>query len=243
MENENYEYSCLMLDFKIDNWNKLLQKISPDIIYNDETKQFGLETNPHVTILYGFTGGKEIAEQIKEITERAKTAIKVKIKSISKFEGDEFDVLKFDVESDILTKLNKIFSDNFENVNDFPDYHPHITIGYIKKGNLNNTVIDLKDKNLFLESNSFSFSLAGTKKSIKWNNSKIENLIKGGKGDYAVIDNFEIDSLLDGLKVESEHTDNISEALEIVLDHLTENKEYYIKLKDAGLADELNDVK
>jgi hypothetical protein len=28
--------------------------------------------------------------------------------------------------------------------------------------------------------------------------------------------------------------------LEIVLDHLTENKEYYVKLKDAGLADELD---
>jgi 2'-5' RNA ligase len=240
MEKENYEYSCLMLDFKVDNWNKLLKKISPDIVYDDETKQFGLETKPHVTILYGFTGGKEISEQIKEITERAKTPIKVKIKSISKFEGEEFDVLKFDVESDILTKLNKIFTNNFENVNDFPDYHPHITIGYIKKGILNDTVIDLLKKDLFLQSNEFSFSLAGTRKSIKWNNSKIENLIKGGKGDYAVIDNFEIDSLLDGLKVESEHTDSISEALEIVLDHLSENKEYYIKLKNAGLADELN---
>jgi hypothetical protein len=54
-----YEKSCLMLDFKIDNWSELLNKVSDDKLYNDETNDFGKETEPHCTVLYGFNQGKE----------------------------------------------------------------------------------------------------------------------------------------------------------------------------------------
>lgn len=239
MDKKPYDYSCLMLDFKLDNWNELLDKLPEDIIYNDETNQYGKETEPHCTVLYGLRQGKEILEQIKDICERVKTPTKVIVKSISVFDCEEFDVLKFDLESETLVKLNSIIS-NFENTNEF-DYHPHMTIAYIKKDILKKDLfIDLSDKHLVIESNQFTFSLAGTTKKIKFTNDKIENLLKGGKGDYAFIDDFGTVELNNGLKVESEHTDNIAEALEIVLDHLTENKDYYEVLKKSGLTDELN---
>jgi 2'-5' RNA ligase len=237
-----YEKSCLMLDFKIDNWSELLNKVSDDKLYNDETNDFGKETEPHCTVLYGFNQGKEIVEQIKDICERAKLPISVKVKSISCFEGKEFDVLKFDLESETLVKLNSILS-NFDITSDFPDYHAHMTIAYLNKGVIKNPKtfsIDLTDKNLVIEGNSFTFSVKGTRNKLKFDNSKINNILKGGKGDFAFVDDFTLDGLNKGIKVEQEHTDNIAEALEIVLDHLTENKEYYDKLKGAGLADELN---
>lgn len=240
-----YEKSCLMLDFKIDNWSELLNKVSDEKIYNDETNDFGKENEPHCTVLYGFNQGKEIVEQVKDICERIKTPVSVKVKSISCFESGEFDVLKFDLESESLVKLNSIFA-TFDVTNDFPDYHAHMTIAYLKKGVVKNPKtfkIDLSDKNLVIEGNSFTFSVKGTRNKVKFTNDKINNLIKGGKGDFAFIDDFSLEELKDGLKVESEHTDNIAEALEIVLDHLTENKEYYVKLKDAGLADELDEAK
>jgi 2'-5' RNA ligase len=238
-----YDKSCLMLDFNIDRWTEILDKISNDKIYNDETNQYGKEKEPHCTVMYGFDQGKEIVEQIKDICERAKLPISVQVKSISCFENKLFDVLKFDLESESLTKLNSVFK-NFDITTDFPDYHAHMTIAYLNKGVIKNPkdfVIDLSDKNLVIDGNSFTFSIAKTTNKVKFDNNKINNILKGGKGDFAFVDDFTIDEITKGIKVEQEHTDNIAEALEIVLDHLTENKDYYNKLKDAGLADELNE--
>ncbi len=44
-----------------------------------------------------------------------------------------------------------------------------------------------------------------------------------------------------GIKVEKEHTDDISLAKKIAMDHLKEDPRYYTKLKNAGLADELKE--
>lgn len=59
--------------------------------------------------------------------------------------------------------------------------------------------------------------------------------LHGGLGDgvdlQKAFDIFGIEALIDGIIVELEHTDSIAVALEITIDHLTEDKEYYIKLK------------
>lgn len=57
-----------------------------------------------------------------------------------------------------------------------------------------------------------------------------EEILKGGKGDGKDIDSFDTDQVLKGLKVELEHTTELSIALEIVKDHLTEDPKYYTKL-------------
>lgn len=67
-----------------------------------------------------------------------------------------------------------------------------------------------------------------------------EDLLPGGQGDYPdfiLIDHSEV---IKGLLVEFEHTVDPRIALEICLDHLSEDPRYYSKLEKAGLADELN---
>lgn len=59
---------------------------------------------------------------------------------------------------------------------------------------------------------------------------KIEQKLKGGKGDKADINDFDLEQVLKGIKVEMEHTDDFMTALEIVTDHLTEDSKYYTKL-------------
>lgn len=66
-----------------------------------------------------------------------------------------------------------------------------------------------------------------------------EDYIPGGKGDNVDPDKFDPDEIIMGLKVELEHTDKFSIALEIALDHLSEDPKYYTKHKASGLADEL----
>ena len=48
--------------------------------------------------------------------------------------GSPFDVLKVDVESPKLHRLNRSLRDGLEHQNDYPDYHPHLTVAYLKKG-------------------------------------------------------------------------------------------------------------
>jgi 2'-5' RNA ligase len=53
---------------------------------------------------------------------------------MSLFENDEYDVLKFNVISNDLAKLNKLMKGNFEYTSNYPNYIPHLTIAYLKKG-------------------------------------------------------------------------------------------------------------
>jgi hypothetical protein len=61
------------------------------------------------------------------------------------------------------------------------------------------------------------------------------NSLHGGVGDNiddinVAVEKFGKEALIDGVKVELEHTDNFLIALEIAIDHLEEDKDYYIKL-------------
>lgn len=58
----------------------------------------------------------------------------------------------------------------------------------------------------------------------------VEDELPGGIGDDAKVSDFSPEQISTGLKVEMEHTNDPKIALEIVLDHLTEDSEYYTKL-------------
>lgn len=60
---------------------------------------------------------------------------------------------------------------------------------------------------------------------------KRKDKIKGGKADKKQVSDFDRDALREGTKHEMEHTDDRSIAQEIAMDHLTEDPQYYKKLK------------
>jgi predicted nucleotidyltransferase len=134
-ENKNrpVEYGVLMLNFNIPNWKEIIGKIHPDDLYNEPG--FGLEEEPHVTALYGFHD-EVTAEDVKEAAKKySRKPISVKLTGISLFQSKNrpFDVVKFDVHSAELGRLNKRLQ-KLPNTNEFPEYHPHMTIAYVKKG-------------------------------------------------------------------------------------------------------------
>jgi hypothetical protein len=57
---------------------------------------------------------------------------------------------------------------------------------------------------------------------------KYKDKMKGGMGDKKKPWDFSIKQVIAGIKVELEHTKDKYKALEIVVDHLTENPKYYI---------------
>ena len=111
--------------------NKFNHKLIPDEDLYIEGNEFGREKECHVTIKYGFF--PDLNELSLRYILKGQKTFMINLKSISIFENELFDVVKFDVESLTLTRLNKLASE-YPNDDKYPEYHPHMTIAYVKKG-------------------------------------------------------------------------------------------------------------
>ena len=133
-EDQQYSYGCIMGYFDID--PKDLYKdyftIDENDIYNNDENEYGLEIEPHVTLLYGLHDDVN-EDDVIEFLSLLKT-LDVTFESISLFENEKFDVLKWDLGMEKLEMVNTILKNTFEHTSSFPDYHPHATIAYLKPG-------------------------------------------------------------------------------------------------------------
>lgn len=186
------EYGCLMLYFNIKKWNNITSIINKDDLYKVDD-EYGIETEPHITILYGFHK-KVTADDIFSLYKNnfKLKPIEVKVNGISIFKNKEFDVVKLDVESKILTKLNDIMK-KLPNTSTYPEYHPHITIGYVKKG-MGKKYVETFSKKLKLIANKLVFSTKDEEKKellLNKNGLLTENNKEMKKVNYSaiVIDN------------------------------------------------------
>jgi 2'-5' RNA ligase len=107
-------------------------------LYTEPNEDYGRETDPHVTIKYGFTPDLT-DDEVKKMLSGVKK-FSVTVSGISTFSPEKFDVVKFDVvPNGQLLDLRKL-ADKFPNKDSHPNYHPHITIAYVKKGSFPNKV-------------------------------------------------------------------------------------------------------
>lgn len=60
---------------------------------------------------------------------------------------------------------------------------------------------------------------------------EFEEKLMGGRANGKPITSYNLDQILTGIQVETEHTDDLMTALEIALDHLEEIPDYYTRLK------------
>ena len=125
-------FSCLMLDTSF-----LLNDIQEDIhdyicpchIYDDEPGH-GLELESHITVLYGLH-----TDKFSEVVENVELyPCEFKLKNLSLFQNEKYDVLKFDIISNDLKELNKQLSDRLDYSSSYPNYHPHLTVAYVLPG-------------------------------------------------------------------------------------------------------------
>lgn len=132
-----YEYGCVMLYLSVDPdfWNNLQGYINDKDVFHgtEDDPGYGREDEPHVTILYGIhsdVSDDDVEKLISTITKPRLSITKIGI-----FEnGDRgFDVVKFEINSEDLNGLNKMFK-QLPHTNNYPTYNPHITIAYVKSG-------------------------------------------------------------------------------------------------------------
>lgn len=128
------EYGCVMIYLDADKkaWDAVQAEIADEDLYNPkDDPSFGKENDPHVTVLFGLHNDipdSDIEEEINKIKTPS-----LSFSGISTFTNPLFDVLKFDVISDDMHELNKRFT-KYPHTTDFPVYHPHVTLAYVKAG-------------------------------------------------------------------------------------------------------------
>lgn len=123
---KKYPYGCAMLYFNFPEMKTFHEKIDSEDLAGE-----GLETEPHVTILYGLHSDEIKDDDVIHICMKGVSS--VLLHNVSCFENKEYDVLKFDVRSDFLHDTNEKLS-KLPHTTDFPNYHPHCTIAYLKSG-------------------------------------------------------------------------------------------------------------
>jgi len=143
-----YSKGVIMLKLeRNEEWNKILESIADEDVYESEEEpgRFGVESDPHVTVLYGTLDDKIDLEEMKEVILN-RDPINLKLVDISMFENDDFDVLKFGIESEDLNKFNSDIREKFEYENDYDDYVPHATIAYLKSGTGKKYIKDFEEE-------------------------------------------------------------------------------------------------
>ena len=127
------EYGCLMLSCDFKSWDKCLSLVPQEFVYDDDTNNYGLTKDPHVTVLFGFHKDSTDVKDVQKYVESIGRPIVFNIVGVSRFDNPKFIVLKLDVESKDLEGLNKFFKDKFKYTNEHKVYHAHITLSYIRK--------------------------------------------------------------------------------------------------------------
>jgi 2'-5' RNA ligase len=120
----------IFLDFP--EMKELQKEIDKDDLYEEEDDDsYGLEKEPHVTLLYGLHDAVDPWE-VKDIVRSVEYG-PIEATKVTAFENEKYDVLKFDIKCKELHKVNKLLQE-LPHTNKFKDYVPHATIAYLKPG-------------------------------------------------------------------------------------------------------------
>lgn len=101
----------------------------------------GREDEIHITVKYGLT--TDSLDEVRKLLENW-GEITIKLGKITKFEADDYDVIKIDVNSKDLQDIHKLIKDKIPNEETYPKYCPHVTIAYVKKNECDD-LIDNKE--------------------------------------------------------------------------------------------------
>lgn len=155
-QEQEYDYGCAMLHFDFPEMQELHDYISEEDIYTEEgDRSYGLEKDPHVTLLYGLH--EEVSDDTVKKICLGQNYGSVMLENISCFENEKFDVLKFDVKADGLHDCNAKLAE-LPHTTEYPDYHPHATVGYLKSGTAQKYIDKFKDRTYEVTPHSVEYS-------------------------------------------------------------------------------------
>lgn len=109
-------------------------RFSENIPNEDLTPEDGREDDAHITVKFGLhDDGPEAITKLRALL-AGEPPIKATLGKASLFENDDADVLKVDIRSPDLVRINKKIAEELPNTDTHPEYEPHATIAYLKPG-------------------------------------------------------------------------------------------------------------
>jgi 2'-5' RNA ligase len=147
-----HKFSSTQFDLEKAGYNRTQGPPIPKIrelqeqIADEDLAEDGKEERYHVTVKYGLhTSDPEDVKRAvqKWLQGRRSPSVGAKLGAVTLFPakegeaqrgGDVYDVVKLDVDSPDLASLNRALSDGLEHTDTHPDYHPHVTLAYVKPG-------------------------------------------------------------------------------------------------------------
>ena len=157
-KNTSREYAFLMIDYEGNDFiEKIQSKIKKEHLYTEEDNDdYGIEKNPHVTLVPCLNNDVDVNKlktYLDDISE-----YDIILTDVSKFECENFDVLKCAVKSNKLIETNKKIVKDFETHSEYKDYTPHLTIAYMKHGMADKYTENILPKLIHLKPKNFHFS-------------------------------------------------------------------------------------
>ena len=128
---EAYSYGCVMADVPEPLASRIREfgESIPDAdIYDDGSGEYGREKEVHCTVKYGLH--TDDPKEVSAVLSQEPPAI-IRLGGMSAFHNDKYVVLKLDVQSPDLHRLNGMISRKLECTDSFPNYHPHVTVAYL----------------------------------------------------------------------------------------------------------------
>jgi len=170
-KNTSREYAFLMIDYEKPSFISDLQdKIKKEELYTEEgNDDYGLEKEAHVTLVPCLDNDVDLNELKTYLDDIS--AYDIILTDISKFECDDFDVLKCAAKSKKLVSTNKKIVKDFETHSEYKDYTPHLTIAYMKRGMADKYLKKILPKLIYIKPKNFHFSYIdenGKEKDIKF---------------------------------------------------------------------------
>lgn len=132
-----HDFSSTQVNLPKAESNKVLQvgnELIKDADLADSIDWNPREENPHITVKYGLHTNQ--ADEVRKILADV-PPFEVTLGKTSIFpakEGADYDVVKVDVDSPELHRINKLIADNTDVTDTHPTYNPHVTLAYVKKG-------------------------------------------------------------------------------------------------------------
>ena len=163
----------------------------------EDKEKYGFESEPHVTILYGLEPDIEV-ETVASFLQPLKNYAAI-FPSLTLFECEKYDVLKLDAKCDALNETHYELCKNLPNHDEHPEYHPHLTIAYLKKGRGEKYKQDMLSKIVSAEPTNFRYSFGET-----------DEVVIFGDEDFS-----------------DEEGDTVSESQQLPLFHDPESDSYY----------------
>lgn len=125
---KEYKYASVQLDINDQLVRDGLRAVQEHLEPGDVIK---VEDDPHVTVRYGLHPNLGLVDKVGGLLQHSLGQLRVTIGSLSVFSQEDQDVLKFDVVSGGLVELNRRLG-SLSHTDSYPEYHPHLTVAYLK---------------------------------------------------------------------------------------------------------------